>query len=34
VTELVEVCGYDGQSDRFELKQLVGRVLFMEGATP
>jgi pilus assembly protein CpaF len=34
VTELVEVRGYDGQSDRFELKPLLGMVLPMEGATP
>ena len=34
VTELVEVCGYDGQSDRFEFNPLLGKVLPMEGATP
>jgi pilus assembly protein CpaF len=32
VTELAEVVGYDGASDRFVLEQLVGRVLPMKGA--
>ena len=34
VTELVEVVGYDGASDRFLLEPRVGRILPMEGVVP
>lgn len=34
VTELVEVVGYDGAADRFQLEARVGRVLPMEGVVP
>lgn len=34
VTELVEVSGYDGATDRFLLEPRVGRVLPMEGVVP
>jgi pilus assembly protein CpaF len=34
VTELVEVVGYDGAADRFQLEARVGKVLPMEGVVP